>query len=331
MRYFILILALHHVHGQLPTICPEFPVEPCGPDELSCSVGSDPYGCPFPDWCMPIDSYWDEYFPGCPPQSCPVTCDWENEVLCQEGWNGPCPPTEFCAAKTSPECPAFCPVTCDPTTEDFCPGVTDYITGCETPGMCFVKPKDINGDFCPSNCPVMCNHDETMCFGGVDQLGCRMPDTCSPVNPECPYSNPCPAVCSPYEIRCPGGFEQGCPMPDFCMAQMRGYDGEECPVFCPIQCNDDEIYCPGQINFNGCSSPDICQTRMMDATGNFCPGFCPTDCGPNEMLCAGGVDCYGCPIQDTCMHQEGIINVCANYHYPKHINKIVTFIDIVLI
>ena len=37
-----------------------------------------------------------------------------------------------------------------------------------------------------------------------------------------------------------------------------GNDGEECPISCPIDCGENEMYCDGGVDDNGCQYPHSC-------------------------------------------------------------------------
>ena len=74
------------------------------------------------------------------------------------------------------------------------------------------RSKDIDGEWCPyhSVCPVVCNIkpcNETLCYGGIDERGCKRKD-----------------ICIPRETNKFGDF---------------------CPGMCPPICSDDEIFCHG--------------------------------------------------------------------------------------
>ena len=40
---------------------------------------------------------------------------------------------------------------------------------------------DYNGNECPVTCPTKCDGDDMWCYGGYDDNGCQMPDTCMPM------------------------------------------------------------------------------------------------------------------------------------------------------
>lgn len=312
MKFFILMLVLQHALGQCPEWAEHMPDIPCGPDELSCPLPPHPDfpDCQFPNTCIPTGNDM-----GCPDPSCPVVCS-DDEFICREysdDWY--CPPKEICVPR-QPNCPGVCPVTCDPVTEEHCPNgdPSGSPPECEPQALCLYKGTDWNGDLCrPSICPVTCGSEETMCPGGVDEVGCPTPPTCMPVDPNSDCKPPCPITCSPHEHQCPGGIDyDGCPEQGYCMSKERGYDGEECPSHCYQQCKEDEVYCPGTRDANGCSSPDTCNSIAINQNGGRCPAICPMTCGPDEMLCPGGIDCVGCPMGDICISVEG--NVAVFYY-----------------
>jgi len=68
-------------------------------------------------------------------------------------------------------------------------------------------------------------------------------------------------VCGPEDMMCPGGMDaMGCMMPDMCMPSKgpMGNDGVECPGMCPTQCAPGDMMCPGGMDGNGCMMPDTC-------------------------------------------------------------------------
>merc|ERR550539_368005 len=83
----------------------------------------------------------------------------------------------------------------------------------------------------------------------------------------------------------------------------------DCPAFCPVHCNDNEMMCPGGVDGNGCPMPETC---MWVDPNSPCSSkaACPTKCGPDEMSCWGGQDHEGCPMPDTCMPSKGTPEGC---------------------
>merc|ERR1711860_160183 len=85
-------------------------------------------------------------------------------------------------------------------------------------------PVGLDGNDCPSTCPVMCGVDTMWCPGGTDANGCMMPNTCPPMQG--------PQV---------------------------GNGGNLCPGICPTPCAPEDMICPGAIDPNGC----LCKGGML--------------------------------------------------------------------
>merc|ERR1719499_385611 len=101
----------------------------------------------------------------------------------------------------------------------------------------------------------------------------------------------------------------GCPMAEFCAPRKggnMGYDGHECPGYCPTKCGPDEIPCSGGRDMNNCDLPEICvpmkggPMATIGKDGMECPAICPTNCGPHELRCWGGRDWNGCEMPGSC-------------------------------
>ena len=69
-------------------------------------------------------------------------------------------------------------------------------------------------------------------------------------------------------MSCWGGKDANdCTMPDFCVPMKGGpvgKDGMECPVFCPMKCNFDDIQCYSGKDDNDCPMPDYCMPGSFD-------------------------------------------------------------------
>merc|ERR1712179_667506 len=134
---------------------------------------------------------------------------------------------------------------------------------------------------CPVSCPVPCPPDHMWCDGGVDAIGCVMPNTCVPhTGPEEHCAATCPIVCPPDHIVCPGGIDgAGCQMPDTCMPMIFGEDGAVCPAICPVVCDYTvDKHCPGGVDANGCPMPDTCMLMTEDCPAVVAP---PAPCENN--------------------------------------------------
>ena len=51
----------------------------------------------------------------------------------------------------------------------------------------------------------------------------------------------------------------------------KGTDGQECALLCPVNCDDDEILCPGDVLTNGCKENDYCHPKGTGNDGIICP------------------------------------------------------------
>merc|ERR1739847_202757 len=66
-------------------------------------------------------------------------------------------------------------------------------------------------------------------------------------------------MCGPREMHCSGGMDgNGCPMPDTCQAETRGFNGAVCPAHCPVMCGPNDLWCDGGSDCNGCKMPNTC-------------------------------------------------------------------------
>ena len=46
------------------------------------------------------------------------------------------------------------------------------------PETCMPMTKGNDGMVCPVSCPVKCTDDQMSCDGGMDENGCKKPNTC---------------------------------------------------------------------------------------------------------------------------------------------------------
>lgn len=304
--------------------CPGYCPFDCNDDEHRCPVPDDPItGCAVPPLCIP--KVQDNSGNDCDYQQCPLLCDIDADLFCPGSFDHiGCPTPDQCVPKCVEECPVEC--------------IADEIK-CEGPLMCEgcvkrdeCKPvaKNINGEACPADsasheCEIICCDPLVLCPGETDALGCLLPSTCEPTstgmdNATCPDHSDCPTICEPYEVKCPvtDTDDQGCKLPDDCIHQERDYDGELCTVHCPLECDDDETYCPGQRNEVGCFEPDQCIKRPIKTEGSdkggLCPGWCPPICQFGQLECPSQVDpCDGCPTEVTCVEPATNIDglVCS--------------------
>jgi len=314
----------------------------CCKDSVMCPGKMDPKGCKEPDFC-----HHGKF--------CPVNCDWEKEMMCPGPWDpktgeqtGPdsCMPYKNgeCAAHCPKQCGEkemlcpgkmdpkgcqepdfchhgkFCPVNCDWEKEMMCPGPWDPKNGEQTgPDMCMPHK---NGE-CAAHCPQQCGEKDMMCPGKTHADGCKDADYCV-------AGKFCPADCDySEEMMCPGTWNEDWTeqlTADYCMPYKNG----DCPAYCPKQCGEKEMLCPGKEHTDGCKDADYCvagkfcpvecdwEKEMMcpgtwnedwteQITADYCmpykngdcSAYCPKQCGKEEILCPR-MDPKGCPIPDTC-------------------------------
>ena len=317
-------------------LCPGYCPIVCESDEILCSTPNDPITqCKNAPKCVPKQT--DVNGNDCSTQLCPIFCD-ESEILCDGGKDHiGCNEPDTCVPKgisnTDDYCPGTCPIQCPPHAV-LCEGHKDCETGCYDSDTCAVKAKDINGDYCPDEssshqCPAQCCNDFALCIVPItpNGPGCKGKAECiSKLNENgttCPDESVCPTICKMNEVRCPVDEtdENGCKKPDICVLEERGLDGELCSTFCPIECNDDEILCPGYRDETGCKGPDSCVKRERklwgDDKGGLCPGICPRqECKADEIFCASQRDrCDGCPTPESCLpkHVDRNNEYCPDY------------------
>jgi hypothetical protein len=311
--------------GSDGSICPGFCPFTCEETKLTCPEPDDPVtGCDNPASCIPKqnDNNGDE----CLDQQCPLTCHITYRLCIGDVQVDGCKEDDICIPKGTGNndqlCAGNCPVECVPE-EIKCPGQEDYCTDCPTSGCfyddeCKPRAKDMNGESCVDEsasheCPVTCPEDEYLCPPATTPLGCLEQEICHPKTKDedgdwCDPHSYCPTLCQPHEVLCEVNDldEWECKLPDLCIQQNRDFDGELCPVHCPIECPPDELLCPGQINENGCVDPDVCVKRETKTEGSdkggLCPGWCPPICRHGELRCPSQVDpCDGCPTEEICV------------------------------
>ena len=91
----------------------------------------------------------------------------------------------------------------------------------------------------------------------------------------------------------------------FSIGQQTGTDGELCPLICPVNCDDDEILCPGGTMPNTCKENDYCHSKGVGSDGNTCPGYCPEECEDHEMRCPVPNDpTTGCDVRPLCVPEQ---------------------------
>ena len=106
--------------------CPQH----CGPHEQVCNGGKDDFGCPLPDFCIPLNHN----------ATCGANSTEPNYDNLPRSLNG-----------TGEGCPLFCPPQCG-AFEQECVGGLDQ-SGCQMPNFC--APLHHNNDTWNSNYPPM--------------------------------------------------------------------------------------------------------------------------------------------------------------------------------
>merc|ERR1712223_1498600 len=104
-----------------------------------------------------------------------------------------------------------------------------------------------------------------------------------------------------------GGYDYDgkCPQPDVCV-----HMSDDCPSFCPVNCGQHEMFCPGGVDAKGCPKEDFCQ--HTDPWGKGAGSFCPANCNENELWCHGGYDEMGYEMPDFCVPMD-INNDCPTF------------------
>ena len=249
--------------------CPEI----CGSNQQVCNGGLDDYGCPLPDFCIPLF------------QNANGTCGSEvNATNINFTFNFNFARSDWVANNTE-GCPMHCPAQCG-AFEQECVGGLDT-NGCPMASFCaplhynnetmnsmydgMPREDGTNGTVhCQLHCPKQCNWlNEQTCWGGLDPNGCPEPDYCMPFGYEKPDEDGtnvfCPNYCSPMcsmdELWCQSGEdENGCWGPEYCMPQTTfGPNGQECPAFCPLICSNGSTYVPEPDDANGCPTQGFCE------------------------------------------------------------------------
>lgn len=113
----------------------------------------------------------------------------------------------------------------------------------------------------------------------------------------------------------------GCPTETTCEKPTReiGYEGQQCPTYCPVHCTDEETHCPGVTDpYTGCKLPDQClRSTHTDKDGKDCAVNCPVNCGPEDTHCAGHTNDIGCKEPDTCIKPATTFGIdgraCENF------------------
>jgi hypothetical protein len=333
-------------YGHDNVLCEGYCEVSCTFQELKCPEELSNDGCARPEYCHLKQKDYSGHY--CQDQQCPQFCQ-ETQNLCSGDFQlDGCQEGDKCvlrqAAPHNPidhMCPGTCPVTCQ-NGEINCQGTIDYLPGdhlmCEGQSVCHIKARDINTLWCEDSsashgCPVTCPDHEILCPPKESPLGCLEEQECTPRTKDhdtgawCPSTSDCPTVCPPFHVNCPGGVgDDGCKNPDLCIKQHRDFNGDLCPVHCPENCDDDQVFCPGTRSpINGCFSADKCEDKgehiWGETPGDPCPGWCPGICNDNEVLCPSMIDpCNGCPTEEICREaiKDKNNEFCPGKEYTIH-------------
>jgi len=247
--------------------------------------------------------------PGNNGELCPVICDCncnnETEICCPrpDDDNG-CAVQSVCEPRGvnmhNEICPGFCEVTCPfPTIE--CEQPDDPSNGCPTPSNCEMKQVDNSDKYCDfQQCKLTCEFTHHLCEGDELHDGCKTEDICHPKQPN---------------DLSPDGL---------------------CPGVCPLECQDWEINCKGQVDYIGpvhqyCVGQDVCHVKAKDINDEWCPDEsashgCYKTCPPEEILCPPKESILGCLEEaectprtkddqdDWCPDHSDCPTVCPPYH-----------------
>ena len=81
--------------------------------------------------------------------------------------------------------------------------------------------------------------------------------------------------------------------------------GKECPLNCIVNCEVDEILCPGRIFRDGCKEPNFCYPIENTNEDFSCKGVCPKECKETEHICHVPDDpITGCKNEPTCVPNQ---------------------------
>ena len=134
----------------------------------------------------------------------------------------------------------------------------------------------------------------------------------------CPPPAPDPKCDEETEILCPAIIWKAgeCPDPAECAplfdewdGAYDDYNGNPCPMICPVQCNVEakEKMCPAS-NVNGCSYFDSSYCVPFNKDTNCYEACPPYSCDEErgQILCPGGTNPRdGCPMDDYCAKPSG--------------------------
>merc|ERR550539_1946134 len=107
-------------------------------------------------------------------------------------------------------------------------------------------------------------------------------------------------------------------VPKGCECQIPGLDGSLCPLWCAIECNANQIKCPGQEDENGCKETDVCIDKAVGEDGQLCPGYCPSECDVQAQHSCFTPPENGCPQAPTCEQKQtdAAGHTCDEQHCP---------------
>merc|ERR1711936_535134 len=154
-------------------------------------------------------------------------------------------------------------------------------------------------------CEEQCKNKCTPCL--------ELVKTCKTNQTDCGLGKPDPVfkgACDPHHVCVEPEFH--CPCED--------EKGEPYLLRLIVNCEEDEIQCPGPSPGNGCPGQDFCQKRGIDKNGGFCEGFCPPKpCAEDTLHCNMPADpITGCAQPAICVPKarDNNGNICPVQQCP---------------
>ena len=188
------------------------------------------------------------------------------------------------------------------------------IEGCPDEKYCY-STKDWSNctQYCPVDCPIS---NQVYCSGWLAPQGdCPGVASCATVqNTSCPFDAEmhCPMTCpSDHQLCEKSSGSEYCPKKKYCLSNK---DENNCPRYCSVECEKDQILCPGWLNPTGnCTGADYCLTK----TNSSCASddiylHCPITCQADEKICYKSSGYDGCPKDKFCQKKKDSAG-CSNY------------------
>lgn len=149
---------------------------------------------------------------------------------------------------------------------------------------------EVCNNYCP-NCtePVRCGEGEKKCGE-------------KPIDPnmsQCPVDDVC--------------------VPDHCLCDYEGYNGETCERWCTVTCDETEILCSHPDTTNGCKVNDECVPKGKDDSEvELCDGACVVYCEDDENYCPKEPLPNGCKQEADCVpkQKDHDDNICSYQQCP---------------